>query len=394
MDDFFESHTQYDDMYTHIAHGKFHKKRSACSLFALQTAYHFQTSGSFTADDHAHNLDIAIANYIEMGLTGFMDFRDLIAHSNIGLTELKATSVNLVLTNEIGFDQMFKHEGYDDPYSVIFLKNSKFFTVLYDPICGYAVRDCHETHQYNFMERTALIDHLCKTYNFMEEIVVDGIALDEYSSIEFLVINAIDAETEFETDINQEASCFPDDVKDNFGALPVDGDEFPIIDVDNYGEYMYRDAMSKTKDTEKEKMTQEMCDRVMAVKLQGEINSDMISNADQMEIDRLLALELQNNPKADINFVKNNDVKKNEIVKYDAKILDKIINERQYDTNVLDEIFKSNPNYKPKDEKKEKDGKDEKKEKDTNKTIEESTDEITDDALAQLLQNEEYANRL
>jgi hypothetical protein len=52
----------------------------------------------------------------------------------------------------------------------------------------YAVRDCHENTQRNFDNLHDLQMYLDKTYQFEQMTVVDGVAIPEFSNIEFITI--------------------------------------------------------------------------------------------------------------------------------------------------------------------------------------------------------------
>ena len=126
-----------------------------------------------------------------------MKFEDLILGcTNCDAKKITATSVELIVNNIIGQNEMFpKHVSNSERYAVMFLKNEKYFVVMVD--CdGIYLRDCHVDTQHNFKTIDELMIHLSQHYQFTQMINIDGFQIDEYSSIEFLIFDQ-----QFESDI-------------------------------------------------------------------------------------------------------------------------------------------------------------------------------------------------
>lgn len=220
---YFTSRTQYDQCYKEL--GAFSRDRSACPFFSLITAFNFLSKKEASKESYEKALDLAITNYILNDIKGHMSFDQLLTFSNINQSKIEATSVELIQQNILGFDSMFKPDDYKKPYCVIFLKNSKFFTVLIDAKNLFHIRDCHELNQYTFDTKAALIEHINQVYQFNQEINLDGYVIAEFSNVEFLIIDE-QFKINLETDIvspaqekkeeNYEEYAFYDDDYDNY----------------------------------------------------------------------------------------------------------------------------------------------------------------------------------
>lgn len=227
----FSTATQYDEQFKDI--GEFKNQRSACSLFSLQTASCFMKNGITNKDTHDINLMVGILNHIEKQINSQITFENLLENCSLSKDTI-CTSVDLVREKVLGFESMFKPENYSKAYCIIFLKNSKFFNVLYSPQAKYkySIRDCHEIDQYDFTNQSDIIEHLNKVYSFSHVMEVGGMTLHEFSSIEFKIIedkfenyfkiNAVDlgAEpeaTEWDTNLNidVEDSIFDSNIDSN-----------------------------------------------------------------------------------------------------------------------------------------------------------------------------------
>jgi hypothetical protein len=179
----FPSITQYDQKYKHI------KSKNMCSLFSLITAYNYIKTQNISKTAHETNLDAAVANFDIIGLNSEMTFDNLLDFSNLDKKKILSSTVELVELGEVGFNIMFPKEYEKISYSVIFLKNSKFFVVNKSISGIFSIRDCHEIDQYDFKSKDDMINHLRQIYQFDTKIIVDGMSLDKFSNIEFIVIN-------------------------------------------------------------------------------------------------------------------------------------------------------------------------------------------------------------
>jgi hypothetical protein len=176
--EYFETYTQYDERFGKINH-------NVCSLFALVTCHNFLKNYSMTQKDHEQNINTAVKNFTDFGLEGEMDFKSLLAFGDLNINNIDCTTVELVKSKELGFDIILPND--DKPFCIIFLKNSKYFVVMYNGE-KYGIRDCHEICQYNYLTKDTLIEHLNTTYQFDHTIDLDGFSIDTFSNIEYMKI--------------------------------------------------------------------------------------------------------------------------------------------------------------------------------------------------------------
>jgi hypothetical protein len=181
MAGYFETITQYDKKFGE-KYGKI--DFNACSLFALITAKKFFSNKNLSKETHENNLNCAVLNHKMMG-KGDISFDNLLHMTSLKPSQVMGTCVELIKENIVGYDMMLPQDKTN--YCVIFLKNSKYFTVMcYDG--KYSIRDCHEICQYDFKERKEMIDRLNETYQFDKVINAGGMELPEFSNVEFLII--------------------------------------------------------------------------------------------------------------------------------------------------------------------------------------------------------------
>ena len=74
-----------------------------------------------------------------------ISFSKLLSYTNINKDEINIAIANEIENGNFNFKNILTESKY---CSYIFLKNSKFFTVLIDK--KYHIRDCHESTQYTF----------------------------------------------------------------------------------------------------------------------------------------------------------------------------------------------------------------------------------------------------
>jgi len=189
MTDTFNSITQYDKQFDSMFQN-INKKGYACSYFSLITAWKFLANYNMTQEEHN---DTVVQSLM---LTSIFDtccgitFEDLLTnYSDINQLNINATTVDLINENVISFVHMFPKIESELKYATIILKNEKYIVVLVDKN-EYKLRDCHEKTQYNFKTFDDLVIHLINVYQFTQKIDIEGIDYSEYSSIEFLTINA------------------------------------------------------------------------------------------------------------------------------------------------------------------------------------------------------------
>jgi len=182
--DCFQSITQFTNI-NNIESEKNNYNKNACHFFSLKTAYEFIKNKRSDKEIHESNI------YFAMNLNKLYQNKDLFFEEVIQFTDLSksmiyATTTELVKSGDYPMDIIIPQSS--SPYSVVILKNSKYFVVSHHENNFY-VRDCHEPFQYNFKERNDLYNHLNKTYQFNESLIVDGYAIPEFSAIEYIIIS-------------------------------------------------------------------------------------------------------------------------------------------------------------------------------------------------------------
>jgi len=183
----FPTYNQFDQKFKDLSN--FGNDRNACPLFALFTAKHFMDNGDLSKQQHEHNLDAAVANYLANNIPKYISFDELVQFTGTwNDTHIQATTPQLIMTGVLGYDSIFS-EHEQQKYCVIFLKNSNFIVVMVKEDGTYAVRDCHEKVQYQFDNIEALKARLNMTYQFDQLTVVDGVLIEEFANIEFLVVD-------------------------------------------------------------------------------------------------------------------------------------------------------------------------------------------------------------
>lgn len=215
----FESITQYDKSFDNLFLNINHKGY-ACGFFSIYTAYMFLDTGRFTKNTHENciknAINFTIMKKIHMGL----NFDELVEKTcNLNKKNICSTSVELIRENIIGYDQIFENKE-NKPYSIIFLKNEKYFVVLYDNNTNlYYVRDCHNNTQ-KTLKYESLKKYLKDSYQFEEDINLLGTEYANYSSIEYLKIyntfscNLISAKPKVKLDVfeyNNQEKIYTDD---------------------------------------------------------------------------------------------------------------------------------------------------------------------------------------
>lgn len=185
MTEEFKSITQYDksfdSLFTNINHKGF-----ACGFFSVLTVKMFLSMGRKDQETHKKCIEQSMKFTAEKKITYGLNFDDMLkkCRSNYEKKlDICSTSVELIKDNIIGYEHIFENKN-NLPYGIIFLKNEKFFVVLYDTD-KYYIRDCHNDSQYvcNYSE---LIKKLKDSYQFENDINLLGDEYINYSSIEYL----------------------------------------------------------------------------------------------------------------------------------------------------------------------------------------------------------------
>lgn len=183
----FETITQFIDPNPESKTNSQLYKKNACCFFSIITACDFIKTKDMSKTKHEQNIYTAIANNI-LNQNNDMTFDQLLTFTDLKKNDIMATTVELIFSGELGYDMIFPDIDKNKHWAIIFLKNSKFFVVMYkDGI--YGIRDCHECFQYNFGTKDELINHLNVTYQFNTPLIVDGFPIPEFSSIEYIKID-------------------------------------------------------------------------------------------------------------------------------------------------------------------------------------------------------------
>lgn len=177
----FTTYNQFDKRFN------LYDNRTACPLFSLITAHNFMKNGNISQAQHEENINSAVEICLKQDIPKYMSFNELIAYTNgvYNFNDIMATSPELIKENIIGYETIFTNKNR---HCVIFLKNRNFITVLFDNN-KYSLRDCHENNQYDFSSLEELKNHLNEKYQFDKLTIVDGVLIEEFSNIEFIIIN-------------------------------------------------------------------------------------------------------------------------------------------------------------------------------------------------------------
>lgn len=183
----FESTNQFDNRFKVDG---FENQRNACPLFTLFMTKKFMDDGSLDSQSYENMLEAGVMNTMTNNfLPKYMSFDELLSFTSFAGSEVQATTPELLITGIIGYEHMFAPS--DTNYALMLLKNGNFMTVLIKKTTDgitYAVRDCHQTEQYDFADLVSLQEHLNKTYQFDTQTVVGGVPIPEFSQIEFIRI--------------------------------------------------------------------------------------------------------------------------------------------------------------------------------------------------------------
>jgi hypothetical protein len=163
--DTFTTFNQFDERFKNI--GTFGPDRTACPLFALITAKNFMDIGDISKKQHENNIYAAVTNYITKNVPKYMTFEELVSFTGgaFGDSDIGATTPELLTQHVVGYEH-YEHA-------------TKRF----------AVRDSHETDQWNFNSYEDMLSHLNKTYQFDQMTIAGGVLIPEFSNIEFLTVD-------------------------------------------------------------------------------------------------------------------------------------------------------------------------------------------------------------
>jgi hypothetical protein len=188
--DTFTTFNQFDERFKNI--GTFGPDRTACPLFALITAKNFMDIGDISKKQHENNIYAAVTNYITKNVPKYMTFEELVSFTGgaFGDSDIGATTPELLTQHVVGYEHIFKPDNYDQNYCAVLLKNRNYIAVMYEHATKrFAVRDSHETDQWNFNSYEDMLSHLNKTYQFDQMTIAGGVLIPEFSNIEFLTVD-------------------------------------------------------------------------------------------------------------------------------------------------------------------------------------------------------------
>lgn len=181
---YFNCVTQYSKEFEEIITDNM-KDKNFCAFFSLITAKRFLIGEELNKFIHEGNIARAITSHILCNINKQMSFDELIRFTDLDAKNIIGTTTELVANDIIGYKNMFPETK--EKYAVIFLKNGKFFVVLAEN-GKYYLRDCHESTQYNLLTLAQLNKYLNEIYQFDHTINIGGYCIEEYSNIEFIVI--------------------------------------------------------------------------------------------------------------------------------------------------------------------------------------------------------------
>jgi hypothetical protein len=185
----FDSITQYnkkfDQLFTNV-----NQKGYACGFFSVLTANTYLKYGLFDLPTHENNIEEAIKYTVKKKIVGGVNFDNLLEMTtNLNKNNIMATSVELINAGVLSYPHIFDNSDNVEKYAIIFLKNEKYFVVMFDKTKNqYYLRDCHESSQYTYNSLDDLVKRLDEAYQFGTDIGLVGDEYIAYSSIEFIRI--------------------------------------------------------------------------------------------------------------------------------------------------------------------------------------------------------------
>lgn len=185
----YDSITQYnkkfDQLFVNI-----NQKGYACGFFSILTANVYLEYGLFDLLTHENNIEEAIKYTAKKKIVGGINFDNLLEMTtNLKKNNIMATSVELINAGVLSYPHIFDNSDNAEKYVIIFLKNEKYFVVMFDKTKNqYYLRDCHESSQYTYDSLNDLTKRLDEAYQFGTDIGLVGDEYIAYSSIEFIKI--------------------------------------------------------------------------------------------------------------------------------------------------------------------------------------------------------------
>jgi hypothetical protein len=185
LDSITQYNKKFDQLFTNV-----NQKGYACGFFSILTANTYLKYGFFDLLTHENNIEEAIKYTAKKKIVGGVNFDNLLEMTtNLNKNNIMSTSIELINAGILSYQHIFDNSDNAEKYAIIFLKNEKYFVVMFDKIKDqYYLRDCHESSQYTYNSLNDLVKRLDVAYQFGTDIGLLGDEYIAYSSIEFIRI--------------------------------------------------------------------------------------------------------------------------------------------------------------------------------------------------------------
>jgi uncharacterized protein YkuJ len=281
----FTTFNQFTAAKNNMELASFSNSCNACPIFVLITVHEFMNNGTIDQKQHENNLTMAIKNYITNSyLPKYMSFNELIQFTGEVFTDNSILASTPEIINEYGYDSIFDPSIAEQNHAIIFLKNSNYIVVLVKFIDGnktYHIRDCHEKNQYDFDTLDALTEHLSNVYQFNQLTVVDGVLIEEYSNIEYLILNKQFPITGLNTPFNNIM-----EIKNN----EEKSDDEMLLNLDAFSIQELKDMGIPNDLTSSDLTSSDLTPNDLT---SNDLTSNDLTSNDQLSLDEIMAIQLQ-----------------------------------------------------------------------------------------------------
>ncbi len=195
---------QFDDMFKIYPKSK---KGTACFVFAVTVAQDIAKNVSLDASQYINAINRAIMITCMTNTATVKKFNDAIKLINVN-TFIRQDIGQLALIDPLllsivpNIDNAPKNSNW---YCTIIKKDGAFFAIgakQIDMVYTYYVRDINKKNQYDFTNRSNLVDYLKNIYNLTTPVIIDGVVLSDLSTVEYLIISSHIVDI-FENEINR-----------------------------------------------------------------------------------------------------------------------------------------------------------------------------------------------
>lgn len=186
----FKSITQLDKSNDHVYKEYPQSVRGvAGTIFSVVTATEFMQNNDVSIDKHEENVRKAVSYSARLGINNEgKTIEDVFKLTTIFPQTASKTTTTSIEKHLMDISSIIP-DVKTKTFCTIIRKNNRFFVILADKTTSiYCVRDCNEELQWNFRSYDELIKHLDVVYTFTTSIVIDGMEMEEYSKIEYIVI--------------------------------------------------------------------------------------------------------------------------------------------------------------------------------------------------------------